>query len=453
MDSKTRSRAVRRGQSCPMANRRQVLAGLGLAGAGSALLAAGGQAAGAEPAGMGQPAAARGVTDAPAANMQNTGEAVPFYGPHQAGVTTPRPTNGILASFRTVLSDPADMEAMFRQLTERMVFLTQGGEVPQWDPKFPPADSGLLGNRIAPNNLTVTVGLGSSFFDRHPWLEGLKPNTLIRMEQFRNDALRPELCHGDLSLQFCANMQDTNIHALRDIVKNLSEYLVLSWMQDGYVPPEIPPAEGVRAPSARNFLGFRDGSANPDSGDEKLMQQLVWVGPEAGEPDWAVGGTYQAVRIIRNFVERWDRTPLQEQEAIMGRQRESGAPLGRSGEYEDFDYADDPEGAVIPLDSHIRLANPRDAGDLPFLRRPFNYSNGVEKSGQIDQGLLFIAYQSDLAEGFIAIQNRLDGEPLEEYIKPFGGGYFFVPPGALSAGDYVGRTLVEAIPQTATTPT
>ena len=50
-----------------------------------------------------------------------------------------------------------------------------------------------------------------------------------------------------------------------------------------------------------------------------------------------------------------------------------------------------------------------------------------------------------------ALLLRLNGEPLEEYIKPVGGGYFFVPPGAEDAGDYIGRTLVEASLRTATT--
>jgi deferrochelatase/peroxidase EfeB len=78
------------------------------------------------------------------------------------------------------------------------------------------------------------------------------------------------------------------------------------------------------------------------------------------------------------------------------------------------------------------------------LRRPFNYSNGVTKSGQLDQGLLFIAYQSDLEKGFITVQKRLDGEPLEEYIKPVGGGFFFTLPGVANERDFLGRTLLEA---------
>lgn len=427
---------------CPMASRRQVLTGIGAGG--GALLAGNVRLAQAE-----APAVARApahVTDAPTGDAHMARQFHAWHGKHQAGIATPRPANGIVASFNTVLSTPKDMESFFRLLTQRIAFLTQGGPVPERDPKLPPADSGLLGTVVAPDNLTITVGLGASFFDKYEWIaDDLKPASLIRMEQFPNDALRPELCHGDLSLQFNANMQDTCIYALRDIIKNLSRHLVLSWMQDGNVPPEIPPGDGSRAPSARNFLGFRDGSANPDTTDMALMDEIVWIGPNTGEPDWAVGGTYQALRIIRNFVERWDRAPLQEQEEIFGRRKMSGAPMAGGKEYDDFDYANDPEGEITPLDSHIRLANPRDIGTLPFIRRALNYSNGAEKNGQIDQGLLFISYQRDLKTGFIDIQTRLNGEPLEEYIKPVGGGYFYILPGARDADDYVGRTLVEAI--------
>ncbi|QFQ89882.1 deferrochelatase/peroxidase EfeB (plasmid) [Paracoccus kondratievae] len=385
------------------------------------------------------------VVDAPAGHAETAAQSVPFYGPHQAGILTPRPASGIFASFDIVVSSLDEFEQMLKLLTERAVFLTQGGEVPARDPKLPPTDSGLLGPVIAPDNLTITLGLGASLFERYDWLTGLKPTRLQRMTQFPNDALDPALCHGDLSLQFCANLPDTNIHALRDILKNLSEFLVMRWMIEGFVPP-VPPAADGSTPSARNFLGFRDGSANPDANDAELMDQVVWT-HGADEPEWAHGGSYQAVRVIRNFVERWDRAPLSEQENIFGRTKVSGAPLDapEASEYDVPDYAADPDGEKTPPDSHIRLANPRtpESARNLMLRRPFNYSRGVQKNGQLDQGLLFIAYQADLEAGFIAVQNRLNGEPLEEYIKPVGGGYFFALPG-VEAGDYLGSSLVKA---------
>jgi len=425
---------------CPFTtDRRRLLLGFGVAAGGTL---AGGL-------GIGRAAETRSdarVADAPQGHS-DTKQRQPFYGFHQGGVVTPRPATGIVASFAVIAETPGELETLFRTLTERITFLTHGGAVPELDPKLPPADSGILGPVVEPDNLTVTVALGASLFEDRPWLNRLKPRQLQRMAEFPNDALEPDFCHGDLMLQFCANSQDTNIHALRDILKAMSEFMVLVWKQEGNVPVVQPMPDGTTA-SARNFLGFRDGSANPDSRDGSLMDRIVWIGAADGEPDWAVGGTYQAVRIIRNFVERWDRTPLVEQEKVLGRVKASGAPLdGGRSEHDEPDFARDPHGRLTPLDSHIRLANPRtpeSAANL-ILRRPFNYSNGVTKSGQLDQGLLFICFQADLEKGFIAVQNRLNGEPLEEYIKPVGGGYFYVLPGARRPGDYVGQSLIEAI--------
>jgi deferrochelatase/peroxidase EfeB len=59
-------------------------------------------------------------------------------------------------------------------------------------------------------------------------------------------------------------------------------------------------------------------------------------------------------------------------------------------------------------------------------------------------GLLFICYQSDLEKGFITVQTRLNGEPLEEYLKPIGGGYFFTLPGVVDGNDFIGRSLLAA---------
>ncbi|VFR28366.1 Ferrous iron transport peroxidase EfeB [plant metagenome] len=418
--------------------RRRLLAGAGAVGG---LLAAG--------LAQGQPSAkAKGhqVAEAPRADDRRQ-DRHSYLGPHQQGILTPRPEAGLVASFDVLARDRAGLERLFRTLTERIAFLTQGGPAPTADPRFPPPDSGILGPDIAPGGLTMTISVGDSLFDARYGLASVKPKRLSRMTRFPNDALDATLCHGDLLLQCCAHAQDTNIHALRDIIKTLPDLLVLRWKQEGTVPA-VPLRPGPPE-SARNLLGFRDGSANPDAEDAALMDRVVWVQAGGDEPAWAAGGSYQAVRLIRNFVERWDRTPLREQEAIFGRRKDTGAPMDGRHEADVPDYGRDPEGKTTRLDSHIRLANARDHASQRnlILRRPFNYSNGVTKSGQLEMGLLFICYQADLEQGFIAVQRRLDGEPLEEYIKPIGGGYFFVLPGVRVAGDYLGRTLLEASAQ------
>jgi len=369
----------------------------------------------------------------------------PFYGAHQAGIVTPQQASMMLVAFDVLAADKADLERLFRLLTDRIAFLTQGGAAPQTaNPRLPPMDSGILGAHIYPDNLTITVSVGHSLFDDRYGLQAQKPRRLQAMTRFPNDALDAGLCHGDLLLQICANTNDTVIHALRDIIKHSPDLLSVRWRREGFISDHAARSQGRETPI--NLLGFKDGTANPNTADTAMMNNILWVTADQDEPAWTIGGSYQAARIIQFHVEFWDRTPLREQENIFGRVKQSGAPLGMTHEHDVPDYASDPEGTITPRDAHIRLANPRTAQTQEnlMLRRGYSYSLGVSNAGQLEMGLLFICYQHDLQKGFLTVQKRLNGEALEEYVKPVGGGYFFVLPGVIDEKHYLGQALLQA---------
>jgi deferrochelatase/peroxidase EfeB len=156
------------------------------------------------------------------------------------------------------------------------------------------------------------------------------------------------------------------------------------------------------------------------------------------------GGSYLVARRIRMHIEIWDRTPLAEQEAIVGRAKGSGAPLGQLAEFDQADFRVNGAGGqpAIPADAHVRLASAQSLDGVRILRRGYNFVDGSDGSGHLDAGLFFVCFARDPHRQFVPMQHALASkDAMMEYLEHTGSALFACPPGVRGPGDHWGQTL------------
>jgi deferrochelatase/peroxidase EfeB len=307
-----------------------------------------------------------------------------LFGAHQPGIATPR-----LPALRFAAFDLRDRAAdVLRAWTTE-------------------------GEALVSDDLTVTLGLGPGAVGT-----GSRPVRLHALPAFEGDALDPAWSGGDLAVQICAREPGEADAALARLTRAVAGAVSPRWQEAGALGHD--PRDG-RGSSPRDPLGFRDGTHNLRR--PRDLDRYVWV--ERGDRAAMTGGTYLVVRRIELRLDAWHALPVADQEAIIGRHRESGAPPGGRREFDPAPLE------AFPPGSHVRLASPRSGPSPPILRRSYGF----------DGGLLFLAFMRDPMRQFVPVQRRLAAhDALSGYARHTGSAVFAIPPGARPGG-FVGEGL------------
>jgi deferrochelatase/peroxidase EfeB len=342
------------------------------------------------------------------------------------------------AAFDVKTTDRAAFVQLLKDWTEAARRMTAGHAVGEGAygglAEAPPDDTGeALG--LKPSRLTLTIGFGPSLFDKFD-LGDRRPEALVDLPKFAGDNLDANRSGGDLCVQACADDPQVAVHAIRNLARIGFGKVVIRWSQLGFGKTSSTTPE---AQTPRNLMGFKDGTRNIAGTETDRLKKFVWVEEKDG-PAWLVGGSYLVARRIRMNIETWDRTSLQEQEDIFGRDKGEGAPVGKAKE------RDKPFLKAMKPDAHVRLAHPDTNAGATLLRRGYSFTDGTDGLGRLDAGLFFLAYQRDVRKGFIPVQRSLAADALNEYIQHVGSAVFAVPPGVHDKDDWWGRALFSRDP-------
>ncbi len=361
-----------------------------------------------------------------------------IFGAHQPGVATPQLGHLVFAALDHRVESRRELAQLLRTLSEQAERLMARHNL-GWTRQ---TSKGRREIR-ATTGLTVTIGLGPAIFESggedRLGLRAARPLALRKLPAFKGDALDASLCGGDLCLQICAQDPTIAEEALSQLVAGVHGAAVTRWCQRG----SLLRRDGKRPYSTpRDLLGFKSGTGNPRRGQD--LDRHVWIA--GGERSWMLGGTMLVLRRIEVSLQRWRALPAAAQEGVIGRHRDSGAPLGRSHEFERLALSEQrADELLIPADAHVRLAAPESNAGATMLRRSYSFDQDRDATHR-GSGVLFLAFMRDPRQQYVPVQLQLaERDALSRFSRHVGSALFAIPPGAQP-----GRFLAEPLLSSAT---
>jgi porphyrinogen peroxidase len=253
-----------------------------------------------------------------------------------------------------------------------------------------------VGFRDLQGRLSCVMGIGSDAWDRlfgQPRPQELHP---FREIQGQHHAVSTP---GDLLFHIRAASMDLCFELATQIMSRLGDAVATA--------DEV---HGFKYFDERDLLGFVDGTENPV--DQAAVDAVI-VGGE--DPGFA-GGSYVIVQKYLHDLKGWNTLPVELQEKIIGRTKQSNIEL---------------DDAVKPSSAHNALTTiVEDGEELDILRDNMPFGD----VGKGEFGTYFIGYARSPRRIEQMLVNMFVGRPpgnydrLLDYSKAVTGSLFFVPP-------------------------
>lgn len=399
---------------------------------------------------------------------------------HQSGITNRPPEHCVVGAFRLNTIEPVptrDALEELRRVVSAELRSDLDNQSPGADKSEPSPETGELGFDDGHDraHLTITLGLGSTAFDKLGVAGENRPQDLVPIPWAELEDSPVQSEQGDLLLQVCSDDAYICEHAIRRVEEELREQMTLVWTQIGSQRYTTRQGRTNRR-EGRAVTGFIDGTNNLNPRRSEDDGRLVFVDPDAvpsyppvpagqpagyggapgtafppnlrqppaQEPAWARLGTYMTIRSSTIDTTAWDRASLGEQEENVGRFKFSGASLDLTDDPAHLNDAPafeaDQSKTTVPVDAHARKSNPRRPEDLDrrIFRRGYPLISG--STDGFDRGLLFISFGRTLSTQFEFIFRAWMRNPnfpkegagpdrlFQFENRVLAGGYYFVPP-------------------------
>lgn len=335
-----------------------------------------------------------------------------------------------------------DLQLLLARWTAAIATMQSGKTLGKIRPDFSessvPKDMGETAD-LDPCSLTITTGFGPSLFDSRFGLEGFKPEHeyFVEWERITNERLIDMKTGSDLAMQICADDRQVIFHAVHSLARIARGKAKITFMQEGFLPAR----QSDNQPTPRDLFGFRDGTTNPT--EEQEFEDFLWV--KDTKQEWLKNGSFMCYGRTIADVETWESDRISDQEELIGRRKDTGAPLSNP-DGDEFDIPDltarDENGKLlIDPNSHVAITSDQRLG-FKVLRRGYNYWSGLNDHGDQNAGFLNCTYVNDPYRYWLLRDDMGRYDRLNEYYYDDYRGVYAVPH-APATGTYLGQEFFE----------